>query len=68
MVGRAVDDEELVVPWSIDNKYYTAEVNIQLLELEDDGVIPPGVEVLVYLFDSVSVCPAVDTSQVGHGN
>ena len=43
-----------MVPWSIDNKYYTANVNFQLLELEDDGAIPSGVEVLIYLFDSVS--------------
>jgi len=44
------------VPWTIDNKYYTAQVNIQLLELDDDGAIPTGVEVLIYLFDEV--CPA----------
>jgi hypothetical protein len=54
LLQKPVDENELVIPWTIDNKYYTAQVNIQVLELEDEGVIPPGVEVLLYLFDQAS--------------
>lgn len=54
LLDKPVNADELVIPWTIDNKYYTAQVNIQVLELEDDGVLPSGVEVLLYLYDQAS--------------
>lgn len=54
LLDRPVSDEDSIIKWTIDNKYYTAEVSIQLLELDHDGSLPAGVDVLVYLFERVN--------------
>jgi hypothetical protein len=43
-----------LIPWTIDNKYYTAKTTFQLVEMDQSGGIPPGVDVLLYVFERVS--------------
>lgn len=44
--------EKGVIPWTIDNKYYTADVHFRLLQLiGDDDVEDLKASVLVYAFE-----------------
>lgn len=62
VLDKPVDDEATVIPWTIDNKYYTAQVEFLLVELDHDGDIPADVDVLIYVFERVSVYRAVQCS------
>ena len=61
-MGKSVDDDEAIIPWSIDNKYYTAEVlflPVDISPIAEAGV--PRCDVLIYVVGEVprSIPPAL---------